>query len=1008
MPFASFAFPGPPTPPREVDRTVEAAVDYLEDSFRTIRLRTDKNHCNVRVDTPPNRSPPSSDIPSTDNSWRKRKRVEFYKDTEASSRTTPSAPKLKLLPPSRSCRSSKSILKSVERRHPLGLSDPNTTKSAGVSTNKFDTFAEMLESVVQQLASEDGDLRLDAYIVLMGTLKDHDEIPDLKNFKEKMTIFMHFLRRDMDCSTSSKQFDTNITSQALKVLLMILRVPQLTASLNDDFRSFVIDRSIIALQNHNTPKVLVTHYLYVLAQQSFTNKVLTPERASKIIKVLGRIDSHVKGNSVLVSRLLIYQRLLDRTQAVMIVKMKDWIGNAFQGMLSSIRDIRIRAIELNTAAGILLGSHGQCSKTVMDYLAADFENEGAYGEFLSRRLLDMMQSEIDTQYVPQIWAIPVLYLRGGHVKLKDWPLLKVWLSIIQSCLNTGTPRTRFQALVSWNRLVFVVNPSASTQKAFINLLRQPIFVRLERTNIDKPGNQVNQMALSSYYNLLYYALRPDSSFDQLDLYWEEYVSKVLQSVVPKGMKDSDVPCRVLLALLGTSNRDSWDPNRANEANIMKPEELPRLDPKWIRLRIRGILNLYGVLIRHTSLEVEKADEGLPGKVWTALLRAISEAGAQEIKASPQFKEAVAHVLNFLRHVFMSSQSLAAGNDWLSNFAFFVQVAVNTLGPMHFVDKIVMPNDSQDFAAAPTLPNRPSAASASQAPALIILDWFLKPPSATTSDTSTAISLAVQRFLISCLESRSTVSLKLELLREFAQRVSSVGSKRNRDSLGSMVWIAIVQLARATFQQRDHTDIDSSNHLRNQVSYVVQIISTGNAFDGSDHRKIIAALVHDVAAKVAKDESELAVVQTIIEPLAETLCSPKESANSNFRTWFASLLLGQNRHPVEGRPIDSRRLDRARASPQSGSKSIDPYHQLYEMTVSVSNQSYDRLEIDSLIDIELFLHSLQKFLQGTPLNLRGLILQKLQGTVATWVADSEQKLAYGLEVHRRIRTTVCSF
>ncbi|KAK5199444.1 hypothetical protein LTR16_006175, partial [Cryomyces antarcticus] len=67
----------PPTPPKDLNRDLSEALDFLDDSFEVARTAAGGHLAASNVDTPPEQSPSSSAEAVTNTSGKKSKRVGF-------------------------------------------------------------------------------------------------------------------------------------------------------------------------------------------------------------------------------------------------------------------------------------------------------------------------------------------------------------------------------------------------------------------------------------------------------------------------------------------------------------------------------------------------------------------------------------------------------------------------------------------------------------------------------------------------------------------------------------------------------------------------------------------------------------------------------------------------------------------------------------------------------------------------------------------------------------------
>src|ERR1700753_2862632 len=156
---------------------------------------------------------------------------------------------------------------------------------------------------------------------------------------------------------------------------------------------------------------------------------------------------------------------------------------------------------------------------------------------------------------------------------------------------------------------------------------------------------VGRRILSTYYCLLYYSLRPMSTFEQIDIYWEEYVEHILlkfrlqgtptESSGKKqdGKTKSDIlehqhlyhSCLILQNLFQSGCK--WTETRAIDSAPFQIDELPQLDSKWVRSRIQKVFKLVSHLIlvpecwqleAPSTTQENRMSESLALSTWTCL------------------------------------------------------------------------------------------------------------------------------------------------------------------------------------------------------------------------------------------------------------------------------------------------------------------------------------------------------------------------------------------------------
>jgi type II secretory pathway component PulJ len=530
--------------------------------------------------------------------------------------------------------------------------------------------SEMIDSIVNQLAQDDRSISLDAYQTLSSVIREYDEIPEEVALKAKINTILKYIKRDLlrQVKPDEPQIaDTNLITQALKVLVIVVWNREYSSLLSDEYRSFLLDRSIQVVAEHSAPKSVLIHYLHLVATQDFRQGLITSNnRIPRLLEALKALTDHVKGNGIVSERLLVYQKLLDQARAVMKAKAYLWVEELLTGMTSSLKDVRTKAMTLGTKACSAFPTSSPISIVVRSVLEKELDNERTISSAMCRRLEKMLVSKDEMSQVPQIWAIVILLSNGHDTRIEDWPELKDWLKVIQKCFNCSDSAVRQQANMAWNRLVYIVRPHEASSH-LTAMLAKPLSAQLERQGIEKPVKVSRATAVSSYCNLLYYAFRPAATHKQYTQVWNEYIVKVMRSsffvkestTSVKLTANCDLACRVLIALLWNSNRTTkvWNENRALENTPIEPEELPTIDCKWVRARCTAIVNIFQVLLRYSSWGGSgQSDRAYIAVAWAHFLKALREASSKEIKPSQETKQAVATVIKLLGDLWTGSRT----------------------------------------------------------------------------------------------------------------------------------------------------------------------------------------------------------------------------------------------------------------------------------------------------------------------------------------------------------------
>ncbi|KAI9779431.1 MAG: hypothetical protein M1839_007396 [Geoglossum umbratile] len=977
--------PRPPTPPRD-SKASDTVTAILCDS--TLRSN----------------SPSSTDSSQPQAGEKIRKRVGFsplttsYHRLPGFSGDSGSAP-LKLLPPSRELKSSKSILKPFERPVPLHPADFSLLPGQGISPHSYANFANMLQSVVQQLAGAVRSSRLDAYIAISGTLKAYqDGTPDLEAMTKQMGLFMQFIQRDMCATLDSGALDTALITKSLKLLAIFFWSPQLSAALNDEFRSFVLDRAIAAIEDAQVPKALTIHYTHLLVQQKFPPQIITASRASKLITALHK--DHIKGTGLTAERLGVYQRLLIQARQVMISRAAEWMEYLFSSMLSTIKEIRSRAVDFGMEAGIALGAVREVSRATSSLF--NRETDGTiFAEYLGKRLSKMVAEKEDGPHAAKMWSVVVLFFRSRPHQLEHWEHIQLWLRVIQECFNSGDMTIRNHANLAWNKLVYSISLDAETSEKTIKMLRIPISGPLEKKGNDKFSVNGRQMALASLCNLLYYSLSPRAPAKQLDLCWDEYVDEILGKVFLSGVGESDQACRILAALFDGSQPKSWTIDRVTQAGAITAEELPRLDSKWVRSRTNRILKIVEVALGRASWNDTVNDEAPVQRLWLNFTKTISDAGSLEVKTSNELMEAMAHIFNMFQRVWKAGpRTLNVGNKqpkdaYLRRFSFLVQTAMANIGAICFTERVLSLDPQQLFEAVSTPTHRSSSGShaprLSVSPVLHLFLFYLQPPVGVV--ITPFYYDMVRELLEACCNSRGSRRTRLELLKQCVQALPAPTSTQMEPTHITAVWEVIAGLSEnAMVMAAQEKALNSPQPVGHEYRDMRSVLEWGAKYYQSYHFQTWNNLFIKFVNSVNQEMGNGGVAAAIIEPLALALKSERVDSNDGIILAYGALILETTTYPGNRQALDI--AQKALWGSAIGARkmsSFDPFDHLYQMINHFLAASYDSLPSINGSHAHTFLVQVSTLVEKCPLSLLSILLKRIQEGVAVWVEDTDHKL-----------------
>ncbi|KAL4950437.1 Rap1-interacting factor 1 N terminal-domain-containing protein [Aspergillus filifer] len=947
----------PPTPPRTATRVL-SEKDRSEESPAPVQT--------------PNESPflrnDSIEAPSS----RQSKRVNFspWPKFIKPPAFTNSNTKSKVLVPSNEQKPTKSILKATNSPGPVGV--------VGVVSYTPETFAMLLESVTQQLAGESTSSRIDAYMQFFGALRAYEKLPTEEEILRKLGLISQFIQRDISRDVDKGgPLDTNLVIQALKLSVVLVWHPQISPQLPDEFKLFLLEHSISCLEDGKLPKSVMTHYLTVLSTQKFPTRIINNARATRILEMLHGLTDRVKGNSVVSQRLLIYDRLFELNKSTFIAQCSLWMDHLISGLLHQIKNVRLHALDLGFNAYMASGVNSPLSKTLRDIFDRPLSNNRKLVSEISERMSRMMSTPETGEHVPQIWGVMTLLLRNKRFNIEQWQYFKDWVLVLQRCFNCSDPEIKSKAHGNWNRFVLVVNLSETTSQSLLRMLSKPIISQFERKRHDR-NSQPSQLAVASYYNLLYYAFRPDASFQQFDIVWDEYIASPSQKIFASVPSLSDRLSYALSHMLWSPHPKAWSENRVNEPKRIVAEELPSVDCKWVRSRISAVLKVFEDIFKSSvwGPELEKSNIAA---AWVGLSQALALAASKEITPSPESMQTVAHILGLLQRLWTTGPtSLNASEEtsmdtFFERFGFISTTMVTALGTIPFTEKLLLKTaDSTYQASTPT--HRHSKTSNNPDIPIIHLLRLVSDVPGVSAGATPAYSRLVNNIIQAACHGKVTRASRLDMLRQFSELYSEGSGISN---FSQTVWTSTAQLSAdclsyfptESARERDGSVVRDYDNLN-------KILMAGRSF--LDNAVVWDRLLDAFTRVLRTEKGDQAMVTTVLEPLAAGLLAHDPRSTSI----PASLLIKRSL---------SIAFSNLTIKEMNGNFSAPPFpSMLVTLTQKILSESYGMLQ-ESRDDIFTLLESLISFLGSGTLSFRSLLLDQLQHPLGLYLKDEQQKL-----------------
>lgn len=646
------------------------------------------------------------------------------------------------------------------------------------SVHSYDSLNDMLKSVLQQLAVDSRSTNIDAYATVAGTFKAYNNVAEGSNVKDQVQSLCRYIRRDLQHDAETGVGDSNIITSALKVAVILVWDKNLAAMLTDEFRSFLLDRSILVLEDEKSTKAVILHYLHLLATQNFKTNVMTNSRANRMLDAMRNLTLRIAGNNVINERQMVYQKFTEQAPTVMKAK-ADWIEHLIDGMTDSAPFVRDKAIAFGAAAAKAFGG----SSSVCKHLNTVFDREVGDGQNYLTNVIRKLDSLLGTQdsghTVPTIWAIIIRLLRGSNLQsFERGKHLKRLLVLIQRCFNSPNPDIRTAAYSAWNQFIFVVRPSDKTPVMLRHVLATPIVGQLARSDAGKISKSHRAAAASSYCCLLYYSFRPGAAHEQYSSLFQEYISNVWTDPFLSIPSNVDRACRILIALFWNEKGRFWTENRVHEVNAFEPEDLPRIDPKWLRSQNKQILDAFKILFRKAYWGPQSYENSFVARAWTSFSQALGEACRKEVKPSSDTVETVANFLTLLHEVWENGPiSLNASDDatadcFLGRFYFLMRTIVLQIGGFPFTEpSIHQPSDNAFVSRSDT---RTTDIPSHTTPVESLLLFLQRPPANLVVDRAKFVSIVEDMFKL-FVDGRASVASRLHFYAASLTKILDSGS-----------------------------------------------------------------------------------------------------------------------------------------------------------------------------------------------------------------------------------------
>lgn len=857
----------------------------------------------------------------------------------------------------------------------------------------------MLEHIILQLASPLHAKRLDAYSMLTNSLRAYESIPDAVAFTQKLPQMEQYLRRDLAAvSPVSHMPDTNLVTAAAKLtVLLFTQHKKVSWALSEEFLNWLAEDVIRILESTNTRKEIMKSQLLLLSAEPFCARILTSERAARIVKALVTVHERVSGQAILGLRLSIYSRLLNRHSKVMSATIRQWLPQILHGALSTISDVQTRAVDLGIKAADVFGKLPAAANGLNDFFDQSSAGDGSSTNFdhyeIALTLILTNRSPEAKLEVPRIWSMVILFLRDSQQTLQTWRRLGSWLKVIQPCFNLSNHKLGMRAFNAWTRFIIAIEPDLKTTTSISRILRQPILSQLMRSHTSDHSKQVTETALSAYCLLLYYAFRPSATDKQFSRYWEEYVVTVMDAVSNKNAAGMQRMCEVLSAsLYDSSSLPLWNTERARSStsNPLTPKDVPRLPPLWIRKNLVAVLPTIRMALTSQpqagwNFGSHQSDQL---RLWESLLRTHVQAGEKEISPSKETTKAAAQIIETLIEVTnctnesllcdIPNTSSATNMSWS-----LAKSAMTIMGPSPFLRRPPQPPKYNDATA---INSTDSLIKPTQLPIVRVLQALGK--NISPSDNA-EVRIDLTALLSPCIESLQSRRLKLRLVKACTNHLIAQGPSGMPASSLAFIWRGVCDILNAILCE--HLDRYSLSYdLQDDYRDVISIVEAGlhirsvNLY--SESYGLLERLVELVRIEAGKD----AVLLGVYWPLLQRAQGMGSSWCMTARLDLTSMLLEFMR-PLDRRALEATNeiLHTSTAVRNSPGFEKAWFPALSSTINRTLVEAYGEDDVVFREAVQLLLKRVGAF-SGSPANVhQQLFICTIQEGLAPWIEDEKQ-------------------
>ena len=563
-----------------------------------------------------------------------------------------------------------------------------------------------------------------------------------------------------------------------------------------------------------------------------------------------------------------------------------------------------------------------------------------------------------------------------------------------------------EANYAWNRLVYAFYLTGSSFQKNIGTICQPFNSQLGRMALVKSLADFQRVMIGSICNLYYYTFKPNSTPAQVDHYWLTCVRPIMEKLVTRtrdvgqggkittvgGPENIPEAIMILTGLFDSSTPRLWQEDHIAEKPLVRPDELPALDPKWLRKNASEVFAVIGPMISKTFLDMPNSEAPVH-KLWRTLISAVAAAASKEVKVSSDTANFIAHAFSLLLKIWSAGPPQTSDEDphaFVKATQHFVSVMIEHLGLLPFTETRLSMGKQNTFLPVATPSHRPGKGQGVTRTPLHHLFSVLSTQSPGVPDDNALAELfrtIFSPFLVARAQHTRT-DLAVELMRDLPVDAPS--------PFGPWLFISEVISSSIENSQATHSSDGSGSAptLGHEYREMVKHLERGMKSTPNLPWEHWQSLFSTLVARVTDETGEAGCAIVVIEPLAkafadELTAKKYDSITPNF--WKGSVeLLATAKQPRDRQALDAARRHLWGTS-VAGSRStaFDPFDNLYRLMNQLLEASYNSMNAQTET-VPSILTEVAAFISRCNGSLVFRTLTLLQPGIVFWIQDTNER------------------